>query len=87
MCDFTFCFSFLFSQMLYLSGCDMNAVNIWLETSSGNSVYMVPVKNSDMKDWLKATTSNPSPLKQKCRYQIKHTNVFVSLFFPTAQLC
>ena len=56
------------SQMLYLSGCDMNAVHIWIETSSGGSVFMLPVKNGEMKEWLKVTTSNPSSLKQKCRY-------------------
>ncbi len=54
--------------MLYLSGCDMNAVNIWMETSDGKAVYMLPVKNGEMKEWLKGATSNPSPLKQKCRF-------------------
>ena len=66
----------VFSQMLYLSGCDMNAVNIWMETSSGNAVYMLPVKNSEMKEWLKVTTSNPSPLKQKCRFVLNSEYLF-----------
>ncbi len=56
--------------MLYCTGCDMNAVNVWMDSPSGPQ-YMVPVSNPELRRWLIEVTSNPSSLKLKCRTLIR----------------
>ena len=69
-------------KMLTLVGANMNSVNIWINTGSGPQ-YMVPVSNTELKEWLMEHTSNPPSLKCCCRKVIRqrlgrHINTKIS---------
>ena len=50
------------AQMFYLCGCDINPVNVWMDSPQGY-IYAIPVKTVEFKMWLEGVTSKPPPLK------------------------
>ena len=58
------------AQMFYLCGCDINPVNVWMDSPQGY-IYAIPVKTVEFKTWLEGVTSKPPPLKVMCRYVIR----------------
>ena len=58
------------AQMLYLAGCNINPVNLWMEGPRGAS-YVLPVSSIELREWLESVTSTPAPLKILTRATIR----------------
>ncbi|KAK2155262.1 hypothetical protein LSH36_244g01013 [Paralvinella palmiformis] len=58
------------SIMLYLAGCDINEVNLWIK-ENGTAKYRVPVTNHKLMEFVKDITSHPPVLKLLCRQAVR----------------